>query len=179
MEDLRKLTIGELTALVQTYPWFGAARVEICRRTAQGADAAFCEAAIYASSRRELYEMMYKRDRSDFVDGAAAIAIKEAPKKAVRVSGADFFSQSEYDSVRQEGDDVFASFVRNVRSEKSEEIADETLLSFCTETLAQIYAEQGYPDQAKYIYSKLSLRYPEKNAYFAALIEKLDSIANN
>ena len=38
--------------------------------------------------------------------------------------------------------------------------------------LAQIYAEQGYYDQAKRIYSRLLLKNPEKNAYFAALIEK-------
>ena len=44
---------------------------------------------------------------------------------------------------------------------------------FCTETLAQIYAEQGYYDQAKRIYSRLLLKNPEKNAYFAALIEKI------
>jgi tetratricopeptide (TPR) repeat protein len=45
-----------------------------------------------------------------------------------------------------------------------------------TETLAQIYAEQGYYEQAKHIYSKLILAYPEKNAYFAALIQKIDEI---
>ena len=48
-------------------------------------------------------------------------------------------------------------------------------MDICTETLAQIYAEQGYPERAKVIYSKLSLRYPEKNTYFAALIRKLDA----
>ena len=44
---------------------------------------------------------------------------------------------------------------------------------FCTETLAEIYAEQGYPEEARRIYSKLILFYPEKSAYFASLIEKL------
>ena len=33
--------------------------------------------------------------------------------------------------------------------------------------------QQGYTEQAKFIYSKLSLRYPEKSAYFASLIENL------
>jgi hypothetical protein len=49
-------------------------------------------------------------------------------------------------------------------------------ISFYTETLAQIYAEQGYYDQSKEIYSKLILAYPEKSAYFAALIQELDKI---
>ena len=64
------------------------------------------------------------------------------------------------------GDDVIP------RSLKDDEgISDFT--DFCTETLAQIYADQGYPEQARQIYSRLSLRFPEKSAYFAALIEKL------
>ena len=33
-------------------------------------------------------------------------------------------------------------------------------------------------EQAKEIYSKLILRYPEKSAYFATLIEKLNNINN-
>ena len=45
-----------------------------------------------------------------------------------------------------------------------------------TETLAQIYLEQGYPEQARHIYSKLLLANPEKNAYFAALIQKIDEL---
>ena len=35
---------------------------------------------------------------------------------------------------------------------------------------------KGYFDQAKEIYSKLILAYPEKNAYFAALIHKIEEI---
>ena len=40
--------------------------------------------------------------------------------------------------------------------------------------LSAYYAEQGYREEAKKIYSRLMLRYPEKIAYFASLIEKLD-----
>ena len=39
-----------------------------------------------------------------------------------------------------------------------------------TETLAEIYLAQGLPDRAIEIYSKLSLKYPEKSLYFADLI---------
>lgn len=44
---------------------------------------------------------------------------------------------------------------------------------FYTETLAQIYAQQGYYQQAIEVYSKLSLLYPEKSAYFASLVKEI------
>ena len=47
---------------------------------------------------------------------------------------------------------------------------------FATETLAQIFVEQGRYEEAKRIYSRLILEIPEKSAYFASLIEKLDQL---
>lgn len=45
---------------------------------------------------------------------------------------------------------------------------------FVSETLAQIYSKQGNLPKAEKIYNKLMLKYPEKKAYFARQIEKLD-----
>ncbi|MEC3878005.1 hypothetical protein [Parapedobacter sp. 10938] len=49
----------------------------------------------------------------------------------------------------------------------------EDQLTLVTETLANIYVEQGLYPKAIAIYKKLSLKYPEKSTYFAARITEL------
>lgn len=48
-----------------------------------------------------------------------------------------------------------------------------------TETLANIYAQQGNFQKAIHFYEKLSLKFPEKSRYFAALIDELKKKSNS
>ena len=175
MEALRTMGTEDLSRTVDLYPWFAAARMELCMRMGDA-----CAAAMYVPSR----SLLTVRQASDYRDAGLSDIIRKAPVRRVHVVGGDFFSQEQYDQVREDTADV-PSFrgLKPLDDDQAAAIsrsaADAGMNDFCTETLAQIYVQQGYYDQAKFIYSKLSLRYPEKSVYFAALIEKLDSEINN
>lgn len=236
-KTLGSLTMDELTGVINLYPWFGAARKELCVRMSKvgGSEwgkAQYSDAAMYVASRTLISDIMRSVRKDDYSDKDVERLIKEyirldsgalrqtqeqesvpqgpepvvsagqssSPvaepveateraeaagrtqeyssaepeyRRTVRVAGGDFFSPEQYAAVRKADDNVFSNF----RSERSEEPEghrwEDPEFGFCTETLAAIYADQGYFVEAKKIYSRLILRYPEKSAYFASLIEKL------
>lgn len=195
--DLKKLNLDELNGVVNLYPWFGGARKELCRRMSElgeGAwsDERYADAALYVGSRRIIAQLAHKGHRADYSDAQVKELLRayidegvgevhdEGQPRRVIVVGGDYFSAKQYAEVRQEGDNAFGSMAKGedatVVPSASEGISETEFTDFCTETLAQIYADQGYPDQAKQIYSRLSLRFPEKSAYFAAQIEKIKQL---
>ncbi|MCQ2135938.1 MAG: hypothetical protein MJY67_03385 [Bacteroidales bacterium] len=188
--NLKKLSLEELTGVVNIYPWFSLARKELCERmSALGGwnQNQFSEAAMYMSDRKILSDLLRTVSTADYSDKNISEFLErcvtgktepDQPKEAPRVLvvNGDYFSQAEYEKVRQQDDNVFASYAGKASgvTSNTETQGEGEKFSFCTETLAQIYAEQGYFEQAKEIYSKLILAYPEKSVYFAALIEKLN-----
>ena len=189
--NLKFLTIDELAGVVNLYPWFGAARKELCRRMSSVGGEGWGErdyavSALYMGSRAIVSDMLRSGRAKDYSDkdietlletytGGETPSEADSRKPRTRVVGGDFFSQDEYDSVRRSDDNIFSSFASKAKGEEVRQKSEQEVLDgFCTETLAQIYVDQGYYEQAKFIYSQLLLRYPEKNAYFAALISKLE-----
>ena len=168
MVDLQNIPLEELSALVTRYPWFGAARKALCCRTGQ-----YAKAALYVFDRSILARLAAQAGESP----APVQELVQTPmEQKVVVLGGDYFSQDAYDSVRLEKEDK--KVVKEERKPARDDRKVELDEAYYTETLAEIYAQQGYLEQAKNIYSKLILRYPEKSAYFATLIEKLNNINN-
>ena len=191
--DLNRLNLDELVSVVNLYPWFAGARKELCRRMmrmgADWEDSQYADAAIYFPSRRILSDMIRSAQVKDWEDADVEEIIKsyivsepdvkvdnDSPKRRVYAGAGDYFSQDDYDKVKRSDDNVFSRYAAKAAKENKTEAESAPVFDIFTETLAQIYAEQGYYDQAKEIYSKLILAYPEKNAYFAALIQKLDEL---
>ena len=190
--DIYRLNMEELIGVVSIYPWYAGARMELCSRlaaTGSLSETQLSQAALYAFSRSILYGMLRSHRSADYSDAdvsrlvAGLVEPAEEPQpqedepqeedgRRIFVVGGDYFSSAQYKAVRHEDDGIFSGFATSDREIEPEQMQDG--IDFCTETLAQIYAEQGYMNEAKQIYSTLSLRYPEKSIYFAALIEKLD-----
>ena len=197
--NLRTLTMEELAGVVNLYPWFAAARKELCvRMSALGGESwgvgQYADQAMYVADRSIISGIMRSSSVKDYSDSDLETLLSSymeesrsgdkaepaaQPARAARpVPGGDFFSKDEYDKVRRAGDN-FTFRAPDRREFASGNAEDSLSLEFCTETLAEIYAEQGYFEQSKSIYRKLLLAFPEKSAYFASLIEKLDKLINN
>ena len=191
---MKRLNLDELVGVVNLYPWFGGARVELCERMSRmGGDAwgvsQYADAAMYVGAREKLAEMMRASRKHSWNDADVEQilksylseekqeAVEEAePRRQVYVVGGDYFSQADYEKVRSSETNVFSRYAAKARNDREYTEEREEEFDLYTETLAQIYAEQGYYEQAKAIYSKLILAYPEKSAYFAALIQKLEEL---
>ena len=198
--DIKKLTLDELAGVVSLYPWFGGARREFCERMSRmGGDSLgesqYADAAMYIAARGKLSDMMRNARKEDWADADVERLLKSYISEQEPVSESvvpdrtekrksyagvgDYFSQEDYEQVRKSDDNVFSRYAAKARQGKTVQEsmpAASAEFDMYTETLARIYLEQGYPEQAKSIYSKLILAYPEKNAYFAALIQKIEEL---
>ena len=125
----------------------------------------------------------------EFIDGGAF-------ERHPYVVGGDYFSKADIDSLENKQENISLNYLKgagsatsgsaamqgsgavaeggaSAKDESSGEISLEIDSPLCTETLASIYAQQGYYQQAIEIYSKLCLLYPEKSAYFATLVKEV------
>ena len=188
--DIHKLTLEELSGVIALYPWYGGARMELCRRMSEvGAlsESQIAETALHLGARKVLADLLGAGRPADCSDRDArrlADTFIPQPRPAVEplrrvyVVGGDFFSQDQYEGARQSGDALLSRLgtVSADPAPHAPEAAPDA--GFCTETLAAIYLEQGYRQEALDIYSRLSLRYPEKSVYFAALIDEINKKDN-
>ena len=196
--DLDRLTLDELMGIVNIYPWFAGARLELCNRLMKidkgWAERYLSESSLYVADLSKIADIMRPGRNEAWADGEVGELLKEyisedkpdsirnaESARRVQAMRGDYFTQEEYDQVRsEENEHIFSRYAAKARSESEAiDCSESDKFNLYTETLAQIYAEQGYYDEAKEIYSKLILANPEKNTYFATLIGKLDQELKN
>lgn len=104
-----------------------------------------------------------------------------APQK-IYIVGGDYFSKEDF--AQLDDSERVAEIRLGAPADNVERVdpvfadgagADFEQMDFVTETLAAIYADQGYYDKAIEVYAKLILLYPEKSAYFASLVNEIKS----
>ena len=187
--DIKALNLDELTGVVNIYPWYGGARMELCRRMSAMGEGAwsedrYAETALYVVDRRLVSDVVRKGRSADCSDKDIAELLgscldtapgRDRPHRQIVVVGGDYFSQTEYESVRRSEDNVFSGFAAKAREAGYVDLPEEELdaSDFCTETLAQIYLDQGYVQEALDIYEKLLNRQPDRKDYFSAIIKQL------
>ena len=143
------------------------------------------EEALYIGDRRKVASLLRAGKKADYADKDVERILRSwiapAPEKdgegerEVHVVGGDYFSQAQYKGVGRTDDNIFTRFAVKIKSDgvKDDKTGFDIADRYATETLAEIFAEQGCVEEARRIYSRLILDNPEKSAYFAALIDKL------
>ena len=71
--ELKSLNLNELNGVISLYPWYGGARVELCRRMSglgEGAwsDESYADAALFVSSRSIVAALASSGKKLDFAD---------------------------------------------------------------------------------------------------------------
>ena len=189
--ELGTLTMDELAGVVHLYPWFASARKELCQRMSRlGGDdwgvEQYAEEALYIGDRRKVAALVRAGNKARYADkdverilrswiGAPEANAADEPGREVHVVGGDYFSQAQYKGVGRTDDNIFTRFAVKIKSDgtKDDKTGSDIADRYATETLAEIFAEQGCIEEARRIYSRLILDNPEKSAYFASLIDKL------
>ena len=191
--DLGSLTMDELAGVVHLYPWFASARKELCSRMSRlGGDdwgvEQYAEEALYIGDRRKVAALLRAGNKARYADKDVERILRTyiapapetetdgEPGREVHVVGGDYFSQAQYKGVGRADDNIFTRFAVKIKSDgvKDDRTGSDIADRYATETLAEIFAEQGCVEEARRIYSRLILENPEKSAYFATLIDKLN-----
>ncbi len=137
------------------------------------------EAEDFVISNREAIEVSSQSAGEDVV--VEKEIVKESKPK-VFVVGGDYFSKEDFDALESDERAPEIKFAASSDSGYNSDVSvasdfevDFESMDFVTETLAAIYADQGYYDKAIDAYAKLILLYPEKSTYFASLVNEIKS----
>ena len=175
---LNEASLPLFKELVQQYPAFQLAWMLLLKNLklleSPEFDLYLAKGAFFITDRRRLYHFLMTED---------ALEEKEMESLASEYAAVGAYQLEPEPEPSETLSDLVKTLRRKapVPAEKQAE-SDENAKDrsdspeFVTETLAKIYMRQGMYKQAILAYEKLSLKYPEKNTYFAGQIEEVKKL---
>ncbi len=169
--NIENLSVSQLELVIEKYPWFSLARAMFLGRIA-AADINEAENELKKCSSFIQDRKLLHKEFSESITRTISSKDMEPDIRYI-ASTSEYFSSSE---IAGAADTLNEGLLCGNRIESEEKQLNK---EYVTETLARIYQEQEYYDQALEVYSKLILLYPKKSAYFADCVEKLQQKRNN
>lgn len=161
--------IKRLDKLIELYPWFDMLRMlKFKALDEKKADKYRKEIALNLFS-NNYYNLLHNKSYADYTDSQAYLKKKQfynAAKTSSGESSSLIDSFLSIDLSKRKVEDVDNKYV-NVDLSGGH---DDSLVS---EDIAAVYVKLGDFQEAEKIYCQLSLKYPEKSAYFAKVLQEL------
>ncbi len=198
-ESFKSITGRELCTMLEKWPWCSTLHMLVIKKLHSDNDPLYYDrlkkSAIMVPDRTILFRLIHDDRFSPVITTAkteeilqtitkpdVASALAEQDDTSILKHETESLSEGNKDI--SYGDELIDVFIRNEPRIKPREgdfteavlIAEksnEPSFEFVTETLANIYLQQGNRKQAIKIFKQLSLTIPKKSSYFAARVEEL------
>ena len=178
-------TLSSLKQITEDYPWFQTGwmlyLLNLKKLNHPDFEPVLKQVAIMVPDRKRLYKFLNNELKF----------LKETTSPTISVSDYQMVDNPKFKS--NSLIDKFLStnpgIIRNTHQNENipnkadgEDIIGKSIIEnddLITETLANLYLQQKNYDKALEAFKKLSLKYPEKNIYFASRIKEIEVIKNN
>ena len=180
-------TLDKLKSLVEAFPYFQTGWLLYLKNLKAINDPEYetilKNVAVRVPDRKKLYKWLntdiYKTAFTSFEnsdESALSFHLEDDGEMGMTNTLIDkFLSSNPTIQSRKSSEEITSS------DERQDEILKKSLSEndeIVTETLAMIYFQQKKYDKALESFRKLSLKYPEKSAYFASRIEEIENLKN-
>ena len=170
----------ELKEILNEYPFCSSCRILLAKNhqklNTTEANEFIKSSSIFLPDRKKFFRFIHDIPEDVLIQQAA-------PIYSIEMSGIESTETEISNREKSISDNLIDKFIKEkpaIAFKPEDDNFDEDIVSedekekeFISEILAELYWKQGYSAKAIKTYEKLSLKFPEKNIYFATQIEKI------